>query len=61
MGVIDETAFPLSYLLVATEKNRPIIKILAEWFTVLKTKGLNNIKTFLTDKDIAQIKAAILV
>jgi len=61
MGVINGTAFLLSYLFIATGKNWPIIKILVEWFTVLKTKGLNNIKTFLTDKNIAQIKATMLV
>src|ERR1044072_186923 len=61
MGVIDGTAFPLSYLLVATGKNRPIIEILAGWFASLKNKGLNSVKTFLTDKDMAQINAAILV
>ncbi|RIA84206.1 hypothetical protein C1645_784606, partial [Glomus cerebriforme] len=43
MGVIDKTAFSLSYCLVATD----II-------------GVNNVKVFLTDKDMVQISAAVL-
>ena len=60
MGIIDGTAFPLSYILVAAGKNRPITKILAGWFAALKMYGLNNVKNFLTDKDMAQINAALL-
>jgi hypothetical protein len=61
MGVIDGTSFPLSYLLVSAGKNRPITKILMGWFSALKEHGINNVKTFLTDKDMAQINAAISI
>jgi len=61
MGIIDGTAFPLSYLLVSTGKNRPITKILAGWFAALKVHGVNDIKYFLTDKDMAQINAAVSI
>ncbi|RIA85997.1 hypothetical protein C1645_878967 [Glomus cerebriforme] len=60
MGVINGTAFPLSYCLVVTGKNRPIANILAGWYTALKIIGMNNMKVFLTDKDMAQISAAVL-
>jgi len=59
MGVVDGTSFPLSYLLVSAGKNRPITKILMSWFAELKEHGINNLKLFLTDKDTAQINAAI--
>jgi len=61
MGVIDGTAFPISYLLVSAGKNRPITRILMGWFTALKEYGMNNVKIFLTDKDMAQINAAISI
>ena len=61
MGVVDGTSFPLSYLLVSAGKNRPITKILMGWYLALKEHGLNNVRIFLTDKDMAQINAAISV
>jgi hypothetical protein len=61
MGIIDGTAFPLSYCLVAAGKKRPMVNILAGWYSALKIYGVNNVKTFLTDKDMAQIGAAVLV
>ena len=61
MRVIDETAFSISYLLVSAGKNRPITKILIGWFAALKEYDMNNIKTFLINKDMAQINAAISI
>ena len=61
MGIIDGTAFPLSYFLVVTGKNRPMVNLLARWYEALKIYGVNNVKIFLTDKDMAQIGAAVLI
>jgi len=61
MEVIDKTAFSISYLLVSAGKNWLIIRILIGWFTALKEYDMNNIKIFFTDKNIAQINAAISI
>ena len=61
MGIIDGTAFPLSYCLVAAGKNRPMANILSGWYAALKAYGVNNVKIFLTDKSIAQISAAVVI
>lgn len=59
--IIDGTAFSLLYILVAAGKNWPMTKILAEWFAILKVYDINDIKNFLTDKNMAQINTALLI
>ena len=61
IGVIDRTVFPISYLLVSAGKNRSITRILMGWFIALKEYGMNNVKIFLIDKDMAQINMAISI
>jgi hypothetical protein len=58
MAIVDGTGFPLSYLFLATGRNRPVTRTITEWFGALKTKRLGNIQTVYTDKDLAQINAA---
>ncbi|CAG8813027.1 9791_t:CDS:2 [Cetraspora pellucida] len=40
MGVIDETGFPISYLLIAAGKSRDITTILIQWISELKNRQL---------------------
>lgn len=58
MAIVDGTGFPLSYLFLATGKNRPVCRTITEWFAALKKRRLSVIETFYTDKDFAQISAA---
>ena len=58
LAIVDGTGFPVSYLFLATGRNRPVTRVITEWFEMLKTKRLENIQTFYTDKDLAQINAA---
>ncbi|CAG8830080.1 26981_t:CDS:1, partial [Gigaspora margarita] len=58
MGIINETGFPLSYLLIAAGKNRNIIAILSQWIYVLKCRQLDNFPYILMDKDFCEINAA---
>ncbi|CAG8760567.1 982_t:CDS:2, partial [Gigaspora rosea] len=58
MATIDYTGFPVSYLYIASNKNRDMRSILTKWFLCLRNHGVNNIKTFLSDKDFAQISSA---
>jgi hypothetical protein len=58
LAIVDGTGFPVSYLFLATGKNRPVTRVITNWFEALKTKRLGNIQTVYTDKDLAQINAA---
>ncbi|GBC25681.2 ATP-dependent DNA helicase PIF1 [Rhizophagus irregularis DAOM 181602=DAOM 197198] len=58
MGVINGTGFPLSYLLISTEKNRNITGVLIQWMQALKERNLKDTPYILTDKDFAEINAA---
>ena len=58
MGVIDDTGFPLSYLLISTGKNRNITEILIYWMQALKERHLKHFSFILTDKDFSEINVA---
>ncbi|CAG8815413.1 38117_t:CDS:2, partial [Gigaspora margarita] len=60
MATIDYTGFPVSYLYVAASKNRDMRSILTKWFLYLRNHGIDNVNTFLSDKDFAQISSAQL-
>ncbi len=61
MEVIDEIVFPILYFLISANKNRLIIRILMGQFIALKEYGINNVKIFFTDKDMAQINTIISI
>lgn len=58
LAIVDGTGFPVSYLLLASGKNRPVSRTITEWFGRLKEKRFSRIQTIYTDKDFAQIHAA---
>jgi len=63
VGQIDGCGYPLAYLFLDNAKKSDGIRkaILCEFFQSLKEGGLTNLKLFLTDKDWAQINAALQV
>ncbi len=38
-----------------------MVNLLAKWYETLKIYSMNNVKNFLTDKDMVQIGATVLI